>query len=139
MKDLLPLDSLFEDDTTNLQTYPIIDYTGLIHANVSFTPGRGEFEVVRIPSDPNSLYVYKGISLVSVLIDGDVIEERKAMCYNEIRIVPAMLRHPNIKQPAGFFVTTTRYDDKRESVVCGIPYPFMKNKSLGRAINKQWK
>ena len=108
VKDLLSLDSLFEDDTVNLQTYPTIDYTGLIHANVSFTPGRGESEVVRIPSDPNSPYVYKGISLASVLTDGDMIEERKAMCYNEIRTVLAMPRHPNIKQPAGFFVTTTR-------------------------------
>ena len=139
VKDLLPLDSLFEDDTANLQAYPTIDYTGLIHADVSFTPGRDESKVVRIPSDPNSLYVYKGISLASVLIDGDVIEERKAMCYNEFRTVLAMPGHSNVKQPAGFSVTTTRYDEKRESVVCGTLYPFMKNTSLDRAINKQRK
>ncbi|KAL2043017.1 hypothetical protein N7G274_004075 [Stereocaulon virgatum] len=138
MKDLLPLESVFEADADGLPAFPTIDYADLIHAGVPITVGRGESEVVQVPGDRDSSYVFKGVTLASALID-DTTECAKRSCYNEIQTVLDMPPQPNIKGPPEFYVTTTRYEPKRESVVCGTLYPFMKNGSLADAIKEQVK
>ena len=114
---------MFEADADGLPAFPAIDYADLINAGVPITLERGESEVVQLPGDRDSFYVFKGVTLASALI----------------KIVLELPPHPNIKGPPEFFVTTTRYELKRESVICGTLYPFMKNGSLADAIKKQLK
>lgn len=125
---LLPIDSLFQGGQPQPQAYKTIDYSSLVH--ISHLEGRGRTTVVRISSDPQTLFVFKGVDFGTFLESRADFKHRKDVCYQEIRTICSLPKHPNIISPPNTFVIARKVNDNEEAYVCGTLYPFMEHGTL---------
>ena len=128
VESLLPLSCMFQGEAGNLQSYDTIDYSNL--AQISHLGGRGRTTVVRSSSTPDSTYVFKGVDFGSFLESRANFEQRKGVCYHEIRTICSLPRHPNIIPSPNVLVTTRKIKDDQRAYLCGALYPFMQHGTL---------
>ncbi|MCJ1460776.1 hypothetical protein MMC28_011158 [Mycoblastus sanguinarius] len=133
---LLPTDQLLSDSGDTPQSYDTIDYSNLLY--VETMGGRNDCTVIRRRSNPDSLYVFKGINFQSFLrTPHHGYRPRVDGFYHEIRTIRSLPRHMNIVTPAKLFVTVKPIEgDDKQSFVCGTLYPFMENRTLDDQIVK---
>jgi Protein kinase domain len=137
IQSLLPQSELFSGDPKILpgaeDTYEYIHYSTLIL--VQILGGRGNSQLVRNSARPGKLYVFKGLDFSYFLGDAvDFPQERDAF-YHSLQITSSIPRHPNIFPPPEVLVVGTKVQDP-QMFVCGTLYPFMKNGSLDRVVEK---
>jgi len=123
VESLLPASCVFQGEAAKLQSYDTIDYSNLVQ--ISHLGGRGRTTVVRSSSSPDSTYVFKGVDFGSFLESRADFEQRKRVCYHEIRTICSLPKHQNIMPSPNILVTTRKIDDDQRAYICGALYPFM--------------
>ena len=93
-----------QGEAAKLQSYDTIDNSKLI--KICPLWGRGKTTVVRSSCSNDSTYVFKGIDFGSFLESRADFEQRKAVCYHEIRTICSLPRHRNIIDSPNVLVTT---------------------------------
>ncbi len=97
----------------------------------------GSSAIVRRCSRNEYLYIFKGIFFGDILEDRARYNLRKTDCYIEIRLLHALLDHPNIIPPSKIFVavkSTFQYSD--QSRICGTLTPYLQTSTLDAQITK---
>ena len=128
---LLPLDGLIGKDEVASQAYKTVDFSSLDYHGC--LGGRGDTAMVS-SDDSNTPFVFKGVDMVTYLLDPPEFTHRKDICYHEIRTIRALPPHPNIISPAKTFVTVPDMKDRRRALVCGTLCPYMKYLTLDHQV-----
>jgi len=123
VESLLPASCVFQGKAAKLQSYDTIDYLNLVQ--ISHLGGRGRTIVVRSSSSPDSTYVFKGVDFRSFLESRANFEQRKRVCYHEIRTICSLPKHQNIMPSPNILVTTRKIDDDQRAYIYGALYPFI--------------
>ena len=137
MESLLPMDSLFVGIEAKPKVYESVDYSSLIQ--VRHLGGRGNAAVVRRSVSSDELYLFKGVNFGVFLESPWDFSRQMVVCYNEIRTICSLPKHPNIIPPPSVFVTDRKVEDKTKAFVCGTLYPFAGHGSLEDQIKKSKK
>ena len=126
---LLPVTHLSQIRAIDNQEFDIVEYSDLVH--ISHPGGRGRVAVVHTKSNPDVLYVFKGVDFGAFLADSaENCEHRKDDCYHEIKTITLLPPYTNIISPPTIFVTVKGIMDGQQSRVCGTLYPFMGHGTL---------
>lgn len=125
---------MFQGEMAKLESYHTIDYTKLIQ--ICHLGGRGRTTVVRSSSSSDSTYVFKGIDFGSFLESRADFEQRRSVCYHEIRTICSLPRHPNIIPSPNVLVTARKIKDDQRAYVCGALYPFMQHGTLDDQVQR---
>ena len=123
-----------QGEAAKLQSYDTIDYAKLI--KICHLGGRGKTTVVRSSCSNDSTYVFKGIDFGSFLESRADFEQRKAVCYHEIRTVCSLPRHLNIIPSPNVLVTTRKIKNDQRAYVCGALYPYMQRGTLDDQVQQ---
>jgi len=134
VESLLPLGSTFQSEGAKPQSYDTVDYPTLVQ--ISHPGGRGRTTVVRSSSSFDSIYVFKGVDFGTFLESRDNWEHLKNGCYNEIRTICSLPKHPNVITPPTILVTTKNIGDDQQAYICGALYPFMEHGTLDDQVQK---
>lgn len=134
VESLLPIDSLFQGKLPQPQAYTTIDYSSLVH--ISHSEGRGRTTIVRISSDPKTLFVFKGVDFGMFLESRADFKHRKDVCYHEIRTICSLPNHPNIIPPPNTFVCARKSNENEKAYICGTLYPFMEHGTLEDEVQR---
>lgn len=92
VESLLPVGILFPYEKAKLGGYQYISYSKL--TQISHLRGRGRTAVVRICSNSETLYVFKGLDFGAFLDSGVGFEHKRNILYHEIRTITSLPKHP---------------------------------------------
>lgn len=137
LEHLLRLDQVLYDETPldDLETFTTVDISSLTyHGGLE---GRSDNKLVRLQSEPDKLYVFKGIDFVKYLRGYSNFCYWRNDYYNEIRAIRSLLPHPNIVHPAVSFVTTAGMtENPDQAFVCGTLSLYLKNGNVNDQVIK---
>lgn len=132
VESLLPVNNLSRSGERKLEVHDTIDYSRLVQ--IRQLAGRGRTVVVRSSPSSKALHVFKGVEFGAFLEWGANFPHVRDSCYNEIRMISSLPKHPNIVPPPNILVTVRKIGDDQQAFICGALYPYMEHGSLDDQI-----